>query len=174
MDTEKEEELSWAKNEMQNLLAEVNSCMLATVSPQGKPLSSYAPFYRDDAGDYFVYVSGMAKHYAYLKKSGLASLSVIEDEAGASELFARKRLTVDCQASLVNRGSEDWENKMKGMEQRHGSTLSYLRDLVDFDLFRLRPSSGRLVLGFGKAYQVSGDGLSEVAFLGAGGHRSKN
>ncbi|EDY81362.1 hypothetical protein VDG1235_980 [Verrucomicrobiia bacterium DG1235] len=52
--------------------------------------------------------------------------------------------------------------------------MEYLRDLVDFDLFCLTPEEGRLVLGFGKAYRVFGDGLSEISYLGAGGHRSKS
>lgn len=173
MDTKDEEEFAWAKETFANLRESVRCCMLATVSPGGNPLSSYAPVFIDSAGDYFVYISAMAKHYAHLRKTGLASVSLIEDESKAEELFARKRVTIDCEATLIARDSEGWLCGISGLETRHGSTMGYLKELVDFDLFRLRPQEGRLVLGFGKAYRVHGPGLSEVSFLGAGGHRSK-
>ncbi|MDQ8180230.1 pyridoxamine 5'-phosphate oxidase family protein [Pelagicoccus sp. SDUM812005] len=172
MDTENRDELEWAKRELAALRESVRSCVLATASSSGQPLSSYAPVFIDEAGDFFVYVSAMAKHYAHLKKTGKASLSLIEDESVALELFARKRVTVDCEAELMKRDSAPWIAAMAGLEARHGATVGYLKGLLDFDLFRLRPSEGRLVLGFGKAYRVSGPGLAEVAFLGAGGHRS--
>jgi putative heme iron utilization protein len=59
------------------------------------------------------------------------------------------------------------------MESRHGETMGYLKELVDFDLFKLTPSEGRLVLGFGRAYQVSGESLKDIGYVGGGGHRSK-
>lgn len=173
MDTKEEEEFAWAMQEFVKLRESVRSCMLATASSTGKPLSSYAPVLIDETGDYFVYVSAMAKHYAHLRKTGLASLNLIEDEATAEELFARKRVTLDCDATLIERGTDAWKLGVSGLEERHGSTMGYLKDLVDFDLFRLRPQEGRLVLGFGKAYRVFGPAMSEVSYLGAGGHRSK-
>ncbi len=172
MESKEEEELAWATQEFRKLRESVRSCILATVSSKGLPLSSYAPVLVDGAGDFYVYVSAIAKHYGHLRKSGLASLSLIEDESAAEQLFARKRVTTDCAATLIERGSDDWGTIMAGLENRHGSTMGYLKELTDFDLFRLRPSEGRLVLGFGKAYRVFGPGLSEISYLGVGGHRS--
>ncbi len=51
--------------------------------------------------------------------------------------------------------------------------MGYLKELVDFALFKLTPSEGRLVLGFGRAYQVSGESLKDIGYVGGGGHRSK-
>lgn len=174
MDSEQQEELEWAKKELQLLKEKVRSCILATVSSQGVPLSSYAPVFIDESGCFLVYVSAMAKHYTHLKKGRLASVTLIEDEAASDELFARKRLSVDCEAALIPRDSDAWESGMSSLQKRHGEIVGYLRDLTDFDLFSLKPSSGRLVLGFGKAYQISGMELDQVSFLGAGGHRSKS
>lgn len=173
MDTKEEEEFAWAMKEFGKLRNSVRSCILATASSSGKPLSSYAPVFVDELGDYFIYVSAMAKHFTHLRKTGLASLSLIEDESAADELFARKRVTIDCLATLLKRDSDEWEKGIAGLESRHGATMGYLKGLVDFDLFRLRPDEGRLVLGFGKAYRVFGVALSDISYLGAGGHRSK-
>lgn len=168
------EELAWASEELEQILQSVRSCMLATVSKSGVPLQSYAPVFVDERRQFFVYVSAMAKHYAHLRKSGLASLSLIEDESTAENLFARKRVTVDCRAKSVERDTDEWKVGVENLEQRHGETMAFLKDLVDFDLFCLTPSEGRLVLGFGKAYRVSGEALQEVSYIGAGGHRGKS
>ena len=174
MSEEDQEAFDWASEELGRLIAGVKCCELSTVSPRGAPLASYAPVYVDADRCFYVYVSAMAKHYGHLRKSGVASLMLIEDEATAENLFARKRLTVDCEARLVPRASEEWGAIMGLMEERLGETLGYLRELTDFDLFQLTPNEGRLVLGFGKAYRVAGKGLSEIGYVGAGGHRSKS
>lgn len=166
------EEFETAQKEMTRLIAEVRSCVLATSSVSGQPLSSYAPVLVAESGAWYVYVSAMAKHYGQLKKSGKASAMLVEDEASSENLFARKRLTTDCVVTLVERDCEEWQTAMQGLEDRHGETMGYLKKLTDFDLFRLEPSEGRLVLGFGKAYRVSGEGLAEIGYVGAGGHKS--
>lgn len=174
MNTEEQEELRWAAEQMESLKVRVRSCMMATVSKEGRPLSSYAPVWIDESGDFHVYVSAMAKHYAHLRKTGRASVSLIEDEATAENLFARARLTLDCQADRVIRDTPEWTKGMDGLAKRHGETMGYLRNLIDFDLFRLIPSEGRLVLGFGKAYRIYGDKASEVSYLRPGGHKEKS
>ncbi|MDQ8203245.1 pyridoxamine 5'-phosphate oxidase family protein [Pelagicoccus sp. SDUM812003] len=174
MDTDEEKEFEWAAKEMEALLQRVRCCQLATVSSSGSPLASYAPVFVDEERRFYVFVSAIAKHYGHLKRSGKASLSMIDDESASENLFARKRLTVDCDVALVERDSEAWLEGTAGLQRRGGETMGYLKELSDFDLFRLRASEGRLVLGFGKAYRVSGERLETIAYLGAGGHRSKN
>lgn len=174
MDTEENEEFTWAQEELKQLRSSIRCCMLATVSSSGKPLSSYAPVLSAENGCFYVYVSAMAKHYGHLRKNGVASLSLIEDESVAKELFARKRVSADCEATLIERDSDEWKSRIAAMEDRHGSTMVYLKGMTDFDLFQLRPIEGRLVLGFGKAYRVFGDGLRSISYLGAGGHRSED
>ncbi len=173
MNQTEEEEFDWAKGEMASLREKQRCCALGTVSKNGAPLSSYAPVFIDERFRLYVFVSAMAKHYGHLRGEGLASVTLIEDESAAENLFARKRLTVDCVATLVPRDSEEWKQGTAGIEKRCGETMSYLVGLSDFDLFRLDPSEGRLVLGFGKAYRVWGEGLGEIGYLGAGGHRTK-
>ena len=168
-----EEEFSAALEEMESLIGSVKSAMLASVGSKGDPLASYAPAYVDEKRRFYVYISSMAKHTSQIRRSGKASVMLIEDESVTENLFARKRLTVDCDAEVLDRDSEAWLEAIAAMEMRLGETMSYLKDLVDFDLFRLEPSEGRLVLGFGKAYRVFGAILNEIGYVGGGGHRSK-
>jgi putative heme iron utilization protein len=167
MDTELEE----ARRQMEILIDSCRSVVLGTATHDGAPLSSYAPVYVEDSKCLYVYVSALAKHYAHLKRTGKASAMFIEDESKADNLFARKRLTLDCQGVVIERNSEEWEPQMVKMEIRLGETMGFLKDLKDFDLFELTPRTGRLVLGFGKAYDVKGEGLQYVDYVGGGGHK---
>lgn len=167
------EEFTTAQTEMQSLMESVRSAILASVDRSGNPLASYAPVYVDEKRCFYVYISSMAKHTVQVRRSKKASVMLIEDESVAENLFARKRLTVDCEADVLEREGEDWQSAMAKMEERHGETMTSLKGLTDFDLFRLSPYEGRLVLGFGRAYQVSGKGLENIGYIGGGGHRSK-
>lgn len=158
---------------MEGLIENSRSAILASADSKGLPLASYAPFWVDGERRFHVYISSMAKHTVQIRRSGRASLMLIEDEGTAENLFARKRLTVDCCARVLKRDSETWGKAIAAMVERHGETMDYLKGLIDFDLFELSPEEGRLVLGFGRAYSVFGKGLAEIGYVGGGGHRSK-
>ncbi len=172
-ETDSKAEFAWAQDQLETLIADQRSCILGTSGTGGSPLASYAPTWADESRRFHVYVSAIAPHYAHLRKTARASVMLIEDEAAAENLFARKRLTMSCAAELLARDSAEWNDLMERMQARLGSTMASLRGLLDFGLFRLVAESGRLVLGFGKAYEVSGPDLRVVDHAGGGGHRSK-
>ena len=169
-----EAEFKEAQERMMQLIEASRSAILGTVDGRGNPLSSYAPVWVDGENRFHVYISTMAKHTSALRRSGKASVMLIEDESVSENLFARKRLTVDCSSEVIERDSGEWSKLMDTMESRLGETLGYLRNLIDFDLFRLTPTEGRLVLGFGKAYRVFGAGLNEISYVRGGGHKEKD
>ena len=135
-------------------LGRFSSVILATVTDSGEPLCSYAPCI-NDGSHYYVYVSSLAQH-AHTLPNGQASLLFIENEEQAKNVFARRRLSLDCRTSIVDRQSADHERLLDRMEAAHGSTLKLLRSLPDFILFSLTPGDARFVTGFGAAYDFSG------------------
>jgi hypothetical protein len=136
--------------------------MLSTVNGTGQPQASYAPYVMD--GDYQIYIftSGLSAHTANLQTTGLASILLIEDEAAAPQVFARQRITYDCRASLLPRGTDHWEAIADRFEQRFGEIIPMLRSLDDFQIFCLSPQAGRFVMGFGAAYAVDPENLSQL------------
>ena len=153
--------------EIQEFRIERKTIQLATVNQDGKPNVSYAPFVCNQDG-YFVLISEIARHARNLAINPLVSLMIIEDEAQATQLYARKRLTFDASASIVERGSEVWGRVIPEMEQRFGDIIQGLSKLDDFKLFCLKPEKGLFVKGFGQAFQVSGDDLVDVVHLDQG------
>ncbi|MCS3454838.1 heme utilization protein HutZ [Aeromonas sp. BIGb0405] len=143
---------------------------LATVDGEGRPNASYAPFVLQSDG-YYVLISEIARHARNLQQVPQVSLMLIEDEGGARELFARKRLTFDASAEVVARDDGRWQAAVTALQDRFGEIIAGLSRLEDFKLFCLKPQQGLFVKGFGQAFQVSSDELVEVVHLVEGHKR---
>ncbi|MEH0690257.1 heme utilization protein HutZ [Vibrio cholerae] len=146
---------------------------LATVDEHGKPNVSYAPFVQNQEG-YFVLISEIARHARNLQANPTVSIMLIEDEDSSKQLFARKRLTFDATAHVVERESEQWRQVIAQMQERFGEIIDGLSQLQDFVLFNLKAEQGLFVKGFGQAYQVSGDDLVDFVHLQEGHRKASN
>lgn len=145
-----------------DLLRGCETLQLATLSAHHEAEASYAP-YIYHAGSYYIFVSQLASHTRNLLHSASASLMLIESEAEARNPFARKRFTAQCQVREIPPGDSVYAGLLDQMEARFGSTLGVLRSLPDFHLFALQPQQGRLVIGFGKAFELDAQQLLELA-----------
>jgi hypothetical protein len=146
----------------QSFLGSFKSVILATASAATMPQASYAPCVIDEERTIYIYVSGLSAHTQNLMATGKASALFIEDEAQASQIFARKRLSYDCAATLVARESENWETITQQFSDRFGNIIEMMKGLADFRIFRLQPYGGRFVMGFGAAYAVDPSDLSKL------------
>ncbi|MEM0965090.1 MAG: DUF2470 domain-containing protein [Verrucomicrobiota bacterium] len=151
-----------ALHEYEELLKDYKSVMVGSVSASGVPEVSYTPAIHTANRDFFIYVSEMSAHTQNIREQKTASLMVIEDEKTAKQLFARKRVTFQCEAEEIERDSEPWKAAMVEFETELGGVVRALMGMADFHLIRLRPSEGRLVVGFGRAFDVTGENLDVV------------
>ncbi|PTO82594.1 heme utilization protein HutZ [Vibrio splendidus] len=159
--------------EIKEFCQERRTLQLATVDEEGRPNVSYAPFVQNQEG-YFVLISDIARHARNLKANPQVSLMMIEDEESSKQLYARKRLTFDAQASVVERETELWTQVIGQMQERFGEIIDGLSQLQDFSLFNLKAENGLFVKGFGQAYQVSGDDLVDFVHLQEGHKKVSN
>ncbi|HHF3040769.1 heme utilization protein HutZ [Vibrio diabolicus] len=153
--------------EIKEFRQERRTLQLATVDAEGRPNVSYAPYVQNQEG-YFVLISKIARHARNLLENPNVSLMMIEDEESSKQLFARKRLTFDAVANVVERDTDMWQQVVGQMKERFGEIIDGLSQLEDFVLFNLKPESGLFVKGFGQAYQVSGDDLVDFVHLQEG------
>jgi putative heme iron utilization protein len=155
------------EKQLQSLIDGCRTVILATASSDGLPNASYAPFVDHD-GSFYVLVSGLAKHTGNLLSTGCCHALFITDEKDTVNVFARKRLSYNCDAIVVEihgKTKSDSEARradavLAKMEDRFGPTIKMLRSLPDFRLIELKPSDGTLVLGFGQAVPVYGRTLA--------------
>ena len=159
--------------EKNNLLSNMKSIMLSTVDKDNLPNASYAPSVIDDDGNFFIYISKLSKHTRNLLQKNEVSIMIIEDESHSDNLFARKRFTIKAESINIERDSDEWIEKIDLMENKFGESISYLRNLTDFFMFKLTPASGLLVYGFARAFHFTGAKLDEIVYLNDKGHTQK-
>ncbi|AZL84966.1 MULTISPECIES: heme utilization protein HutZ [Aliivibrio] len=166
-DIKKERLQNRLEPEIQEFRDSKKTLQLATVDSEGKPNVSYAPFVLLNDG-YYVLISEIARHARNLMQNTDVSLMLIEDEESSKLLFARKRLTFDATAILIDRDEDKWQEAVTQMRLRFGEIIDGLSSLEDFKMFRLKPIKGLFVKGFGQAFQVSGDDLVDFVHLEQG------
>lgn len=141
--------------ELRHFVQHLKSLTLATVSSDGHPNASYAPFVEAE-GDFFILISQLAKHTSNLIATGRCHIMLIADEKESVNLFARKRLSYDCDISEIPRDNAEFQTIIHAMKNRFGPTIEMLASLPDFRLVRLHPTQGIWVRGFAQATPVSG------------------
>jgi len=142
------------------LQQQYGSLMMATLSEDGSPHISYTPFYLHGK-HYLILISELALHTRNLIARPTVDIMLIQDESEAGQLFARNRLTLSCDAKEITSEDADHTPLLDQFQSRHGKTVGLLRQLPDFHLLQLTPRSGRFVMGFGQAYELSGDNLDQ-------------
>ena len=163
---EKPDNLDKAQSEFRALRKNVRSLMLATLDESGMPRASYAPFVYHSR-HYYIYVSHLSAHTRELLERPYASILLMEDEADATQIFARKRLSYECDCYEFDTTEPGHASILDLFNQRFGGVMDLLRSLPDFVLFRLSPRSGRFVTGFGQAYDLTGDELQHLLHVSA-------
>jgi len=141
--------------DMLALVVSRQTLQLATVNQEGEALASYAPFVPGENGEFFVFLSALAAHTRNLTLHPQASLLFIEDESEASNLFARRRVSLSCTAGRLARADQAFFPTMMQFRRQFGAIIDTLIELPDFDLFVLVPTQGTFIRGFGEAYPVA-------------------
>lgn len=143
-------------------LAGFRTLLMATVSVDGVPDASYAPFVRIDDNAFYVNLSELSTHTGNLLATPRASVMFLQAEDDSKQLFARKRLSFDSDAGLVERDSTRWCQVMDLFADKFGDIMDLIRPLQDFKLLRVQPRSGIYVRGFAQAYPLEGSELEQL------------
>jgi len=137
--------------EIDRLHRECLSLIMATTNAWHRPTASYAPFAHMD-GKFYILVSGLAIHGENLKAQQELDILLIEDESKTRNIYARLRLNYRGTATAVQKDSAEHDRAIALLTERAGKTVSLLDTLDDFTMYRLTPTRGTLVQGFGKAF----------------------
>ncbi|CAA9892039.1 conserved hypothetical protein [Candidatus Methylobacter favarea] len=158
------EELDDLTRSCHELMASQQTLLMATASANGMPDISYAPFVRDRAGVFYIYVSELAIHTANLLNNPQASILFIRREAESPNLFVRERAVFSCRVEEITQDDDMYAIRLDALQEKFGEVVGILRLLTDFHLFALGPESGRYVAGFGRAFTINlnDDSLSLV------------
>ncbi len=129
--------------------------ILSTVSVDGDPNCSYAPYIKDQQGHFYIFVSALATHTANMLQNKKASVLFIKPEQESQNLFARERVVLDCDIVEIARQEAQYENLLDKMQEKFGETVNLLKSLPDFYLLELISIKGKFVMGFGQAFDIN-------------------
>ncbi|WP_317368092.1 pyridoxamine 5'-phosphate oxidase family protein [uncultured Tyzzerella sp.] len=136
---------------MKELLASKKTTFISSINEDNTPQASYAPYVIINDKMY-IYISKVAEHYKNLESNKNTSVMVIEDETNSPVLFARKRVTFKGEATKISQVSDEIKTKF---EKIHSKNMMDVLYKMDFDFFEIKLIEGRLVEGFGKAFNLT-------------------
>ena len=153
---------------LRELLAGYQSVVLGTQGSNGYPFSSYAPFYYDGEQVYI-----FTTHAKNIQATSQASALFIEDENKSENIFARKRISLQCDVTSISRDDKIFNKIMKKFQAKFDTNMvTMLIGMKDFNLYALTPIYGEATFGFGEAYHIGGEKMNElVARTGGSGHK---
>lgn len=157
---------------LSELLENYQSAVLGTTAENNYPFSSYAPFYYDGEHIY-IFISNIATHAKNIQRTLQASALFIEDESQSKNIFARKRISLQCNVKSIQREDTHFNSIMDHFKNKFSDEMiSMLMGMNDFNLYSLRPVYGEATFGFGEAYNIGGDKMNQlVARTGGSGHK---
>lgn len=138
------------------LLREARSGTLATLSVEaGAPSASRVLVCVDPDGAPVLLMSGLSPHTSALEADPRASLLV--GEPGRGDPLAHARLSISGVAEKIVDADARARLRDRCL-QRHPKSKLYI-DLPDFSFWRLEPTNGSYIAGFGRAHALTHDDL---------------
>lgn len=139
---------------MLNFIKDFKSVVIGTIDEKGLAFSSYAPFIYYEHR-FYIFISDIAKHSKNLQATKKASLFFIEDESKTQEIFARKRISLQCSSNIISKDEKKFEDVITVFKKKFSeSMLNMLLGMSDFNLYELRTDNGEATFGFGEAYVI--------------------
>ncbi|GIV85883.1 MAG: pyridoxamine 5'-phosphate oxidase [Candidatus Roseilinea sp.] len=152
-----------------NALTEVRDFILArrlatlAVCDHDEPftaMTSYVP--EPGVTGLLIHLSDLAPHKRMLLANPKCSLLIAEADDGRAEVMSLARVTLQGNAVKIEKASEDYaQSKARFLARLPSSEIMF--GLPDFDLFRITPTSGRFIGGFGRAFAFTADQLVQIA-----------
>jgi len=96
---------------------------------------------------------------------GAATCMLCADEAKSQNIWARNRLKFAVDAVEIARDDAKFDGLCDDFSAAHGPTMDLIRNFGDFHMFQLSPRDGVLVLGFAKAFTVTGPDFAIAAHI---------
>ena len=145
-------------------LLQLRTLYLAINSAGKLPEIGVSPFIRNADGLY-IYTSHLSPHVRDLINQGEATCMLCADEGDSQNIWARNRLKFSVEAVEIARDDVNFDKLCNDFTSEHGPTMDLIRNFSDFHMIRLTPRKGVLVLGFAKAFTVSGANFDITAHI---------
>lgn len=135
---------------------------LGTLRDEAPLVSMTAFIAADDFSAFYIHVSRLAQHTVDMLKDKRVSLLIAETDDGRADPQTLGRVSIRGSAEIMQNGEPGYTPiKNKYLERFPQSAPLFM--LADFGIWRIKPKGGRLVAGFGKAYNLTLESLQSVS-----------
>lgn len=145
---------------LESIINNHKSATIGSLSLNGYPFNSYAPFVYIE-NKIYIFIASIATHSKNLSSNSKSSLLFIEDESECGNIFARKRVSMQCDCTRYTGDNAD--AIMSAFRAKFDdSMIDMLESTHDFSLFEFTPIYCEVTLGFGKSYLIGGADMNEL------------
>lgn len=145
--------------EIQAFLQKYRQATLA-VSAENRPHTAMVSYVWEAATLHsaLIHLSDLAPHKRQLIANPDCSLLIAEPDDGRAEVMSLARVILQGHATVLDKTSAEY-SAAKATFLARLPTAEVMFNLPDFDLFRIVPTGGRYIAGFGRAMVFSADEL---------------
>ncbi len=106
----------------------------------------------------YIQLSDLSPHKRMLLANPRCSLLIAAPDDGRAEVLSLPRVTLQGAAQKLEKASDEYA-RARAFVLQHMPTSAVLFELPDFDLFRITPTNGRFIGGFGRAFAFTIEAL---------------
>ena len=157
MDTQSEQMLA-------DLLRSARIAALGTHHEGGPNLAMVAYAFAADFSAFYIHVSRLGKHTRDMEQNPRISLLITEADDGRADPQTLARVSLGGTAEIVARSDPGYA-PVKSFYLARFPEAEHLFSLGDFNLWKITPTGGRFVAGFGRAFNLVPEALRKVSAL---------
>lgn len=158
------------KMEISEFINSLKSVIMATLTKDKEPFTSYAPFLNYQ-GDNYIFISKATEHFQNMEGNGKVDVLFIEDEEKTASISLRKRVRYKANVEFLEK-NEKLEEIIDKFEEKD-RIIKMTRKMPDFCLVKLNFLEGRYVKGPGQAFNITADRRIVALTENTHGHSQK-
>ena len=117
--------------------------------------------YVTHGGGLLIHLSNLSLHKKQLLANPACSLLIAEPDDGRDEVMSLARVTLNGSAIKLDKQTQDYADAQAAFLAKL-PTSEMMFALADFDLFRIVPTAGRFIAGFGRAFALDAGQVQAV------------
>ena len=155
---------SASEQTLARLIRDTRIAALGTIH-EGEPnLAMVAVAFEDDFSMFYIHVSKLGKHTGDMEKDTHVSLLLIEADDQRADPQTLARVSLQGLAEMLPKTDPGY-GRVKKIYLERFPEAEQLFSLGDFNIWRIRPTGGRFVAGFGKAFNLVLEALIKASAL---------
>jgi len=157
---------STSERALARLIRETRIAALGTIRDGKQNLAMVAPAFENDFSAFYIHVSRLGKHTVDMEQNPHISLLITETDDHRPDPQTLARVSFQGRVEILSRNAAEYA-RVKDLYLKRFSEAEQLFSLGDFNLWRIAPTGGKYVAGFGRAFNLAPAALIRASSIPA-------